>query len=238
MAQRVNVVLVDDIDGSDAVETVSFALDGVDYEIDLSEQARRRAAQRALASTSATAAAPAGVAAAAAALAAAAAATTTAPRPRTSAPGPARTAGTSPSGAGSAPRCARRTPPPTELARPQHDRRQRSGRALFAVGECFNGACRGTRRLPQGLIDVRVTPVRISRIGARPSRDARGTSCVTSDEFPPHPAPRQVGTVRHGKERTCSSGSQTGPAGWSSWRRKKPGCSATTTSAPSTSSWA
>ena len=38
MAQRVNVVLVDDLDGSDAVETVSFALDGVDYEIDLSEQ--------------------------------------------------------------------------------------------------------------------------------------------------------------------------------------------------------
>jgi hypothetical protein len=36
MAQRVNVVLVDDIDGSDAVETVGFALDGVDYEIDLS----------------------------------------------------------------------------------------------------------------------------------------------------------------------------------------------------------
>jgi hypothetical protein len=38
MAQRVNVVLVDDIDGSDAVETVGFALDGVDYEIDLSEK--------------------------------------------------------------------------------------------------------------------------------------------------------------------------------------------------------
>jgi hypothetical protein len=37
MAQRVNVVLVDDIDGSDASETVSFALDGVDYEIDLSD---------------------------------------------------------------------------------------------------------------------------------------------------------------------------------------------------------
>ena len=37
MAQRVNVVLVDDIDGSEAAETVSFALDGVDYEIDLSE---------------------------------------------------------------------------------------------------------------------------------------------------------------------------------------------------------
>jgi hypothetical protein len=38
MAQRVNVVLVDDIDGSDAVETVTFALDGVEYEVDLSEQ--------------------------------------------------------------------------------------------------------------------------------------------------------------------------------------------------------
>ncbi len=38
MAQRVNVILVDDIDGSDAAETVGFALDGVDYEIDLSEE--------------------------------------------------------------------------------------------------------------------------------------------------------------------------------------------------------
>jgi uncharacterized membrane protein YgcG len=38
MAQRVNVVLVDDIDGTDATETVSFAIDGVDYEIDLSEK--------------------------------------------------------------------------------------------------------------------------------------------------------------------------------------------------------
>ena len=35
MAQRVNVVLVDDIDGSDAEETVTFALDGTEYEIDL-----------------------------------------------------------------------------------------------------------------------------------------------------------------------------------------------------------
>ena len=38
MAQRVNVVLVDDIDGTDASETVNFALDGVDYEIDLSDE--------------------------------------------------------------------------------------------------------------------------------------------------------------------------------------------------------
>ena len=37
MAQRVQVLLVDDIDGGDAAETVTFALDGVSYEIDLSE---------------------------------------------------------------------------------------------------------------------------------------------------------------------------------------------------------
>ncbi|MDQ3616163.1 MAG: Lsr2 family protein [Actinomycetota bacterium] len=38
MAQKVNVVLVDDIDGSDADETVRFGIDGVGYEIDLSGQ--------------------------------------------------------------------------------------------------------------------------------------------------------------------------------------------------------
>jgi nucleoid-associated protein Lsr2 len=36
MAQQVQVLLVDDIDGGKAAETVSFALDGVTYEIDLS----------------------------------------------------------------------------------------------------------------------------------------------------------------------------------------------------------
>lgn len=35
MAQKVNIVLVDDIDGSEAEETVSFGLDGTTYEIDL-----------------------------------------------------------------------------------------------------------------------------------------------------------------------------------------------------------
>lgn len=35
MAQRVQVLLVDDVDGGDASETVTFALDGVSYEIDL-----------------------------------------------------------------------------------------------------------------------------------------------------------------------------------------------------------
>lgn len=36
MAQRVHIVLEDDIDGSKAEETVTFGLDGVTYEIDLS----------------------------------------------------------------------------------------------------------------------------------------------------------------------------------------------------------
>ncbi|MFC4003171.1 Lsr2 family protein [Prauserella oleivorans] len=36
MAQRVLVSLVDDLDGSEADETVEFGLDGVTYEIDLS----------------------------------------------------------------------------------------------------------------------------------------------------------------------------------------------------------
>lgn len=35
MARRVQVVLEDDVDGGDAAETVSFALDGRSYEIDL-----------------------------------------------------------------------------------------------------------------------------------------------------------------------------------------------------------
>lgn len=37
MAQRVQVLLVDDLDGGVAEETVSFGLDGVSYEIDLSK---------------------------------------------------------------------------------------------------------------------------------------------------------------------------------------------------------
>ncbi|MEO6086929.1 MAG: Lsr2 family protein [Umezawaea sp.] len=36
MAQQTIVTLVDDIDGSEAHETVTFSLDGVQYEIDLS----------------------------------------------------------------------------------------------------------------------------------------------------------------------------------------------------------
>lgn len=36
MAQKIMVSLVDDIDGGEAAETVTFAVDGVQYEMDLS----------------------------------------------------------------------------------------------------------------------------------------------------------------------------------------------------------
>lgn len=36
MAQKVQVILIDDLDGGPADETVTFGLDGVTYEIDLS----------------------------------------------------------------------------------------------------------------------------------------------------------------------------------------------------------
>jgi hypothetical protein len=38
MAQKMQVLLIDDLDGGDAAETVSFSLDGVAYEIDLNEE--------------------------------------------------------------------------------------------------------------------------------------------------------------------------------------------------------
>ncbi|MFW2512290.1 histone-like nucleoid-structuring protein Lsr2 [Demequina sp. SO4-13] len=38
MAQKVQVVLVDDVDGGEASETVSFSIENVSYEIDLSEE--------------------------------------------------------------------------------------------------------------------------------------------------------------------------------------------------------
>ena len=44
--QKVITELVDDIDGSTAQETVSFALDGVEYEIDLSQKNASNLRQR------------------------------------------------------------------------------------------------------------------------------------------------------------------------------------------------
>lgn len=37
MAQKVQIVLEDDIDGGEATQTVTFALDGASYEIDLND---------------------------------------------------------------------------------------------------------------------------------------------------------------------------------------------------------
>jgi hypothetical protein len=42
MAQKVTVSLVDDLDGSEAEETVEFGLDGASYQIDLSEENAER----------------------------------------------------------------------------------------------------------------------------------------------------------------------------------------------------
>jgi len=38
MAQKVHITLEDDLDGGDATETVSFGLDGKNYEIDLNDK--------------------------------------------------------------------------------------------------------------------------------------------------------------------------------------------------------
>ena len=37
MAQKVSILLVDDLDGTEASETVTFGLDGTSYEIDLND---------------------------------------------------------------------------------------------------------------------------------------------------------------------------------------------------------
>lgn len=38
MAQKIHIVLEDDLDGSEAAETVTFGLDGTSYEIDLNKK--------------------------------------------------------------------------------------------------------------------------------------------------------------------------------------------------------
>jgi nucleoid-associated protein Lsr2 len=38
MAQKIHIVLEDDLDGSEATQTVSFGLDGTSYEIDLNDK--------------------------------------------------------------------------------------------------------------------------------------------------------------------------------------------------------
>ena len=53
MAEKIQVLLVDDIDGGEATETVNFGLDGVAYEIDLSsDNAKKLRKEPLLANTS------------------------------------------------------------------------------------------------------------------------------------------------------------------------------------------
>lgn len=46
MAQKIEILLVDDLDGSPADETLRFGLDGTDYEIDLSADHARELRER------------------------------------------------------------------------------------------------------------------------------------------------------------------------------------------------
>ena len=131
MAQRVNIVLVDDIDQSDAEETVTFGLDGKEYAIDLNAKNARKlrdalapyvAHGRPVSSRGGRRSA------------AKAAAARLLPR---SAPGRGRTAWTCPNAAASPPRSARPTPPPTDLTVHHHPR---AGDAVRSrEGGCASG---------------------------------------------------------------------------------------------------
>ena len=46
MAQKIQTLFIDDLDGSEADGTVRFGLDGTDYEIDLNTEHAQRAAGR------------------------------------------------------------------------------------------------------------------------------------------------------------------------------------------------
>ena len=119
MAQKVHIVLEDDLDGSEATQTVSFALDGTSYEIDLND---KNAA--ALRDALATYVGHGRKVSAARRGRRSAAASATVTVPGRSATGPAPTVTRSPTGAGSRATCARPSTPPTEPAPP----------SLFAVG--------------------------------------------------------------------------------------------------------
>ena len=109
MAQKVHIVLEDDLDGSPATETVSFGLDGKTYEIDLNDKNAGKL-RDALAQYVGAAARP----AAAAAVARPAARPTWARAPARSGTGPGPTATRSQTAAASRPTYAPRSTPPTD----------------------------------------------------------------------------------------------------------------------------
>ena len=109
MAQKVHIVLEDDLDGSDATQTVSFGLDGTSYEIDLNDK-NAAALRDALAAYVGHGRKVSGARRGRRSSAASAPATP----PRRSATGPAPTATTSRSVGASPPPCARPSKPPTD----------------------------------------------------------------------------------------------------------------------------
>ncbi len=98
---------------------------------------------------------------------------------------------------------------------------------------CVGGAPRPERAAPLGLVPpedpVRCRPVwRLLWEGRRPRTPAElaPSVCAGGHQLP------------EGRRGRCSRGLPTGRGELWSWHRKKPGCSTTTTSAPSTSCWA
>ena len=154
MAQKVQVLLVDDIDGGEASETVSFALDGNSYEIDLSGKNATKlrdafakyvgAARKVGRSAARPPGGPAGAAAAAAP-------PRTATRPRRSAPGRRSRATRSATAAGSPPTIIERVQRKSALSRPRPPVRRAPGvrrGPSASAGDCSHRRSAMSGRIP------------------------------------------------------------------------------------------
>ena len=117
MAQKVNIVLVDDLDGTEATETVSFGLDGTTYEIDLND-ANAAALREALSGYVGHARKVTGGGRRSRRSSGGSSSSRRPPTPRTCASGPRPRAWRSPSAAASPPTCSRPTTPPTDVRPP------------------------------------------------------------------------------------------------------------------------
>ena len=198
MAQKVNIVLVDDIDGSDATETVTFGLDGTSYEIDLNEK-NAAELRDALAGYVGHARKVGG----------------------------GRRARALGEGRRRAGACAREV---RDWARSNGFKVPDRGRVPADVREAFDGpADRHARADPHGS----VTSFAAQRTGVSPRTPER-VGC-RSGLYLVRYAADDAWSPELQERCACSSGSLTEPAGWSCWPRKRPACSPTTTSAPSTS---
>ena len=143
-----------------------------------------------------------------------------------------------------------------------------AAQVLVKLGADLNRVRQQVIQLPEGSYDDPPTAETITGIGNRKNeavvaaiaagevevypgslRDGTTWSATTVERPVPQRAdgcrvlfPRDGGSSAGpaGQRRSsrCSNGSPTEPAAWSSWPRKRPGCSTTTTSGPSTSSLA